>query len=166
MGRKPKEKSEPPKESNILNDEQRQALHLNQHVPAYQRALDAKKRADADLKNVCKLIKSEGGSVEDVKLTLQLQTPEGEEAFRSKMARQAEVAAWNGVGVQLDLMSAKDMPAEDRAFGEGKRAGMRGEPARPPYDPSVPQYKRWMEGHSEGNAVLASEGFKKLEKAA
>lgn len=165
MGRPKKVKDESPKEGhNVqgLSDAQRQALHLSQHVPAYEKALAAKKDADAKFKNACKLIKAEGGSVRAVKLTLELRTSEGEQAFRARVAEETEVAIWNGVGIQVDMFADEDQPAEDRAFGEGKRAGMKGDPAKPPYDPSVPQYKRWLEGHGEGNAVLA-QGFKKLE---
>lgn len=160
---KPKDGSAPSAGHNSnLTDEQRQALHLNQHVPAYAKALEAKKTADAELKNVCKLIKAEGGSVSAVKLTLALRTPEGEAAFRARLAEEHEVAVWNGVGVQIDLFADTDQPAEEKAYEAGKRAGMAGESAKPPHDPSVPQYRRWMEGHADGQAVLA-QGFKTLE---
>ncbi len=144
-----------------LSDAERQALHFR-HVKEYSGALAIKKKADADLKNVCKRIKAEGDSVDKVKLTIALETPEGEAALRAKMAEMQEVAAWNGVGIQVDMFADERQPAEDRAFEEGKRAGMKGEPNQPPHDPSVPQYARWLEGYGEGNAVLASEGFKKL----
>lgn len=143
-----------------LSDAERQALHLSQHVPAYAKALEVKKKADADLKNVCKLIKAEGGSVTAVKLTIALRTPEGEAAFRARLAEEQEVALWNGVGVQIDLFADAREPAEDKAFAAGKRAGLAGETAKPPHDPSVPQYARWMEGHAEGQAIVAK-GFKK-----
>jgi ribosome modulation factor len=147
--------------STPLSDAERQALHFR-HVKEYERELAAKKKADAELKNTAKRIKSEGGSVRAVKLTIELATPEGEAAFRARMAEEAEVASWNGVGVQVDMFADEREPAEDRAFGEGRRAGMKGEPNKPPYDPSVPQHQRWLEGYSDGNAVLASEGFKRL----
>lgn len=160
MARPKKEESKEGHNIEGLSDAQRQALHLSQHVPAYEKALAAKKKADADLKNVCKLIKTEGGSVKAVKLTLELRTPEGEEAFRARIAEQVEIAVWNGVGVQIDMFVDEREPAEDKAFAAGKRAGMAGETAKPPHDPSVPQYARWMEGHAEGQAIVAK-GFKK-----
>lgn len=147
--------------STPLSDAERQALHFR-HVKEYERELAAKKKADADLKNTAKRIKAEGDSVAAVKLTIELHTPEGEAAFRARMAEQAEVAAWNGVGMQVDMFADERQPAEDRAFEEGRRAGMKGESNKPPYDPSVPQHTRWLEGYSDGNAVLASEGFKRL----
>ncbi len=148
-----------------LTDEQRQALHLNQHVPQYAKALEIKKKADADLKNVAKLIKAEGGSVNAVKLTLALRTPEGEAAFRARLAEEHEIAVWNGVGVQVDLFADARQPADDKAYDAGKRAGMAGETAKPPHDPSTSQFKRWMDGHADGQAVL-SKGFGQLQKEA
>jgi hypothetical protein len=148
-----------------LSDAQRQALHLSQHVPSYEKALAVKKKADADFKNTCKLIKAEGGSVKSVKLTLELRTPEGEAAFRVRMAQETEVAVWNGVGIQVDMFADERQPAEDKAFEAGKRAGMAGETAKPPHDPSTKQHARWLDGHAEGQAVL-SQGFKPMEKKA
>lgn len=147
--------------SKPLTDAERQALHFR-HVKEYERELAAKKKADADLKNTAKRIKAEGGSVAKVKGSIELQTPEGEAAFRARMADMAEVALWNGVGIQVDMFADERQPAEDRAFEEGRRAGMKGEARKPPYDPSVPQYAKWMDGYTDGNAVLASEGFKRL----
>jgi hypothetical protein len=163
MGRKPK--STPKEGHNIegLSDAQRQALHLSQHVPAYEKALAAYKAAGSELKRVGKEIKAEGGSVAKCKRTIALRTPEGEAAFKAEMAELAEIAAWSGVGVQLDLLVNDREPADDRAFGEGKRAGMSGETARPPYDPSTSQHKRWLDGHADGQAVL-SKGFTKTEQ--
>lgn len=162
---KAKENGESPGEGhnsvNALSDAERQALHFV-HVRDYERELAAKKKADADLKNTAKRIKSEGGSVTAVKLTIELHTPEGEAAFRARMAEQAEIAAWNGVGIQVDMFADEREPAEDRAFGEGRRAGMKGESNKPPYSPETSQYRKWLDGYSEGNAVLFTEGFKKL----
>ena len=144
-----------------LTPQERQALHF-QHVKAYEKALGVKKEADAKFKNACKLIKAEGGSVTAVKLTIELQSPEGEAAFRARLAEEQEIAAWNGLGVQIDLFADEREPAADRARGEGYRAGIKGEPAKPPHSPETEQYRAWMDGHGEGQGVLASQGFKQL----
>lgn len=172
MGR-PKGSTNKPKDGEVpksghnsnLTDEQRQALHLNQHVPAYVKALEKKKVADAEFKNACKIIKADGGSVDAVKLTIALRTPEGEQAFRARIAEEAQVAAWNGVGIQVDMFADQMQPSEDKAYDAGKRAGMAGETAKPPHDPSTAQYRKWMDGHAAGQAVV-SQGFKTLEKEA
>lgn len=163
MGRKPKDTPKAGDNVKGLSDAQRQALHLSQHVPSYEKALAVKKAADKALRDVGKIIKSEGGSVAKCKRTIELRTPEGEAAFKAEMAELAEVASWSGVGVQLDLLANDREPADDRAFGEGKRAGMAGETARAPYDPATSQAKRWLDGHAEGQVVL-SQGFKPLEE--
>lgn len=150
---------------NGLSDAQRQALHLSRHVPDYEKALAVKKKADNDFKNTCKVIKSEGGSVDQVKMTISLRTVEGEQAFRDNLAAMQEAAEWNGVGVQIDLEFNLRQPADDKAFDAGKRAGLAGESARAPYDPGTSQAKRWLEGHADGQAVLSA-GFKPIDKAA
>lgn len=142
-----------------LTDDERQALHFR-HVKEWEKALGAKKAADAEMKNVGKRIKSEGGDVKLCKLTVELRTEEGTTEFRERMAREAEVANWNGVGVQIDLFGDAREPAADRAYSNGKRAGMNGEPARPPHSPETEQYREWMRGHGDGNEALARSGFK------
>jgi hypothetical protein len=148
-----------------LSDAQRQALHLSRHVPDYEKALKAKKDAAAAFLVACSVIKADGGNVPQVKLTLLLRTPEGEQAWRDRVTMETEVAAWNGVGVQLDLDVNARQPAEDKAFDDGKRAGLSGASARPPHDPGTKQAQRWLEGHADGQAVLSA-GFKPTEQAA
>lgn len=148
--------NEPPAE---LSDDQRQALFF-QHRREYQTAEDAKKKADADFKNVCKRIKSEGTSVRKIKLARQLETVEGEAAIKAEIAEMIEAVRWTGGGVQLAMFDEPDRtPAVDRAFEEGKRACMQNAPRKPPYEPSVPQYSKWLEGFSVGQDVLM-QGFK------
>lgn len=145
-----------------LTDEQKQGLHLNNHVPSYERALKAKKDADAAFKNVCKTIKSEGGSIDEVKLTISLRTPEGEALLKATLEQSIKIARWNGlaIGTQGDLFGPDRRPIEERAFEEGKRAGLSGENCQPPHQPGTGAYDKWIEGWHAGQAVLAS-GFNK-----
>lgn len=149
------------KNSELTADE-RHALHLR-HCLEYEVALAAKKKADAEIKNVGKRIKAEDDSVAKVKKTLRARTPEGEAELSAEIAETAEVLRWAGVSVgeTADLFPTDRMPAEDRAFAEGKRAGLAGEPCKPPYDPSVPQYQRWMDGWRSGQEALMSAFAKK-----
>lgn len=144
-----------------LTDAERQALHFR-HVGEYEGALASKKKSDADLKNCAKRIKAEGGSVRAVKLSISLKTDDGEKKLRAELAEMQEIATWNGVGIQVDMFSDERTPATDKAREAGRRAGMKGEPRKPPHDPSVPQYDAWLTGFAEGQSVLASEGFKRL----
>lgn len=145
-----------------LTDDERHALHLR-HVREYQVGLAAKKKADAELKNVGKRIKAEGDSVAKVKKTIQAQTPEGEAELRAEMEETLQVLRWSGVhtGDTKDMFPDDRTPAVDRARAEGRRAGMDGQACSPNYDTSVPQHQAWIEGWQEGQGILASAFAKK-----
>ena len=119
---------------NQMSDDQARALHLSNHVPAYEKALAAKKKADADFKNVCKTIKSEGGNIDDIKLTIKLRTPEGEKEFKEQIERQRRIAQWNNlpIGGQGWLLDEDRRPLSERAYEDGKKAGLEGNDASPP----------------------------------
>lgn len=144
-----------------LTEDQRIALHLNNHVPSYERALKAKKDADAAFKNICKTIKAEGGSIDEVKLTIELRTPEGEAKLKATIEQQLRVARWNGlpVGTQGDMFGPDRRPAEERAAADGKRAGLAGENCQPPSGLSQEANAAWVEAWHAGQSVLAA-GFK------
>lgn len=151
-----------PGHNSALTDEQMQALHLNNHVPAYERALKAKKDADAAFKNVCKTIKAEGGSIDDVKRTIELRTPEGEAKLKVQIEQMLRVARWAGLplGTQSDLFGPDRRPVEERAFEDGKRAGLAGKDCKTEHAPGTEAYDKWIEGWHAGQAVLAA-GFGK-----
>lgn len=153
------------KNSELTDDEQR-ALLL-QHKRHYEDALAAKKSADAALKNICKKAKAECGknAVADIKDAIALDEPGGRDAIEQEIARKHRIARWMGlpVGAQPQMFESEDRrPATDVAYDAGKGAGMGGQDMRPPYDPSVPQHQRWLEGWHDGQEILAS-AFKKLE---
>lgn len=158
-------KAEEKRKNSELTEDEKRAL-LFQHKGLYEKALAEKKAADAKLKNVCKLAKSElgKGAVDDIKDAIALDQPEGEAAHRAEIERKLRIARWMGASVGTQFSFAEDMtPATDRAYEDGKRAGLKGEAARPPHDPSVPQYGKWMEGWHAGQGVLASDFRKKID---
>lgn len=144
-----------------LRDEELRALAFN-HKGLYERALAAKKAKDADLRNACKKIKADLGDsgVSIIKAMIELDSPEGEAAVRARIRTQATAARWAGlpVGTQVELSLGEPdrTPAVDRAFDEGKRASMENKPRKPPYDPSVPQYAKWLEGFAHHQECLAA----------
>jgi hypothetical protein len=144
---------------NQLTDEQMQALFF-QHKRRYEAALAVKKKSDADFKQACKLAKSEVGddAVERIKYAIELETDEGEAKLKARMERQAEVARWMGlpIGAQGGLFEVDRIPADDRAHGEGKRAGMEAKERRSPYDPATSQARSWMDGYDAGQEVNRS----------
>lgn len=145
-----------------LTEDQARALHLSNHVPAYEKALAAKKEADANFKNVCKTIKADGGNIDDIKLTIKLRTPEGEKEFKELLDRQRRVAAWNdlAIGQQGWLLDEDPRPITERALAEGKKAGLEGKDAVPPHAAGTEAYDAWMSGWHDSQALMAA-GFKK-----
>lgn len=130
------------------------------HKKAYVAALAVKKKADADLKNVCKLAKSElgDGGIDDIKDMIALETEEGEKQLKAKIDRQMRGARWMGLpfGAQGSMFDQVDRtPAVEKAYANGKRDGLAGEPQHNPHDPSVPQYAEYLRGWQDGQAVLA-----------
>ena len=158
-----------------LTEDQKQALFF-QHKKQYEKALEAKKTADAALKNICKLIKAEGSRLEEIKLAA-MDADAFEAYARDKAESLIRVARYVGspIGTQFSLFNEPDRtPGEDKAFADGKRAGLAGEDASPPYAKHLPQSSKWLEGWHAGQEVVlkgfkpapADENFDDLEPAA
>lgn len=154
-----------PGHNSTLSDDQARALHLSNHVPAYEKALSAKKEADAHFKNVCKTIKADGGNIDEVKLTIKLRTPEGEQELKAELERKRRIAAWSGlaVGQQGWLLDEDPRPITERASEEGKKAGLEGKDANPPYAAGTEAYDAWMQSWHASQAIMAA-GFKQGPK--
>lgn len=150
-------KADEQRRNSELTEAERQALHFR-HCREYEVALAAKKKTDADLKNVGKRIKAEHDSVAKCKKTIDLRSPEGEAKLKAEIAETAECLRWAGVivGESKDLFPEDRTPAVERAFNEGRRAGLDGQVCKPPHDPSVPQYQHWIDGWQEGQGALMS----------
>lgn len=142
-----------------ITDEQREAL-AHQHKAAYQRALSAKKDADADFKNACKRIKAELGDhgVHEIKTMIELDTPEGETRIRARLEAELRAAAYmqSPLGTQftLDVNAVDRTPAVDRAYAEGRRDALASKVAQTDYDPNVEQYRAYHDGHKAGLAEI------------
>lgn len=157
-------KAEQRKNSELTEDERRALLF--QHVTAYEQALATKKAADAAIKNVCKLAKSELGksATDEIKEVIALKEPGGAEALRENIERQLKVARYVNAPVGHQFTFTEDMrPATDQAFEAGKIQGLAGGDITPPYAPSLPQYQRWLEGWHAGQEVLTSDFRTKLQ---
>jgi ribosome modulation factor len=149
-----------------LGDDDLQVLFF-QGKRDYKAALEAKKAADAALKNICKRVRADLGkrAVDDIKTAILLESPEGEAELKARIDSEMRVARWMGmpVGAQGSMFDEVDRtPAADRAFGEGKRAGFEGARRDPPYDPSTEQHQHWLAGHSEGQAALVRANLRPL----
>lgn len=147
-----------------LTDEQQQKLTIG-HVQGYKKFLGLKKAADAQLKNYCKTIKSDGIKLSAVKLMIDLETPEGEANLRERMEEQAKIARWAGmpIGAQGSLFDDEDSRSEaDRAYEAGKRAGLGGENRDCPYKPGNDLHERWHDGYQAGQEVKLGRGIRPL----
>lgn len=119
---------------------------------------------DAALDELKADLKNDGFSVKQMKIADDLAAGvKREERVKAEVADRLKVAWWIGhpMGAQLDLFSQPDRtPSVERAFEEGKTAGMEGRVRKPPYSPELPQHEKWMQGWYDGQEILAK-GFNK-----
>lgn len=116
-----------------------------------------------------KEIKEHGFSMQQVKISLMLQTPEGEAEFKAEMANRLLAAAYSdaAIGDQLSLFLDGDRtPAVDRAYKEGQTSAMKNEAAVPKYDPDTDQYRAFMEGYHAEQERQVKAGIGKLDPKA
>lgn len=131
-------------------DPDKRALFLADKA-AYAKAKERLGKAQADIRKIGKTIKSDGFSLRQVKLAIQLETPEGEADFKALVAQDLLAAQYQGAGIgaQLNLFLEPDRtPGADIAFDEGTRDSMEGRTAKPGSDPSTEFYRRYMEGYN------------------
>lgn len=135
-----------------LNDDQVAALTF-QHRDKYKIALAAKKKADADLKNACKIAKAElgDGAIDDIKNLIALESDDGEKKLSDRVNAILRVARWQGVkiGTQFDMFNSE----KSQHYEDGKRSALSGEPRKPPtsLSPGSQAYNDWLLGHADGN---------------
>jgi len=121
-------------------------------------------KAQKNLRLFGKEVKQDGLSMRQIKLMVELSTPEGEAAWRMTIANDLIAAQYQGaaIGQQLTLFLEPDRtPAVEIARDQGIQDSMDGKTAHPPYDPSTPQAKAYLEGwHAETERRLKA-GIKK-----
>lgn len=147
-----------------LSDEDRQALFFD-HLRKARPLFEAKKEAARDLKQAKELAEGEGVSWKDIEAAIKADTEEGRAKLIADVQRQQRLAQWLGlpVGASPDLFDdAANGDQAKRAAAEGKRAGMNGDPCKPPaqYAPGSEAYNAWCSGHADGNAALARRTIK------
>lgn len=135
----------------------------------WQKLNDRANSAAAKRRQYQKEIKEHGFSVQQIKISLLLQTPEGEAEFKAEMANRLLAAAYSDadIGDQLSLFLDGDRtPAVDRAYKEGQTMAMKNEAAVPKYDPSTPQHAAFMEGYHAEQERQVKSGIGKLDAKA
>ncbi len=146
-------------------DQQMRALAIL-HRDKYAKLAAIKSKADRELRELGKTIKEDGLTVRQIKLMIELSTPEGEAAFRMSVADDLRAAQFQGsaIGAQLALFLEPDRtPAVDTAYDLGTHDCSEGKTCRAPYDPSVPQYASYMRGFQDEQERLIKSGIKKLD---
>jgi phosphopantetheinyl transferase (holo-ACP synthase) len=133
-----------------LSDRERERLAHN-HKQKLKPLLAAEKLAKAAVAKAKELAKKEGVPWKDIELLLKLETEEGAEKVRLDMERLLRLDRWAGaeIGVQLEL-TFKPKPAE-KAYDDGRRAALVGDPRRPPLHLSDSDAKHWIAGHENGS---------------
>lgn len=140
-----------------LTDDEIHALTL-QHKKKYESALAKKKAADADLKVVCKVLKSDLGDhgLKDIKDMIAAEESGFDEKFQAELERKARLARWLGmdIGAQADLFDfgAVKPGVAERAYEDGKRAGLAGQECKPPFDGGSEGHQRFVEGWHVGQS--------------
>jgi hypothetical protein len=127
---------------------------------------DRANSAAAKRRQYQKEIKESGFSMQQIKISLLLQTPEGEAEFKAEMANRLLAAAYSDadIGDQLSLFLDHDRtPAVDRAYKEGQSSAMKNEAAVPKYDPDTDQYRAFMEGYHAEQERQVKAGIGKLD---
>ncbi len=151
--------------SNTIDPDTR-ALFLSDKEK-YAKATERQKKATADVRNIAKQIKADGFTLRQVKLAIQLESPEGEADFRSLVANDLLAAQYAGAAIgsqlQLFLEDADRTPLADRAFDEGVQASLAGKTANPPYDPSTEAFSRFLDGFHSTTEQTIKAGIKPLD---
>lgn len=125
--------------------------------------------AAAKRRQYLKEVKEAGYSLQQIKISVMLQTPEGEAEFKAEMANRLLAAAYSDadIGDQLSLfLDHNRTPAVDRAYKEGQSSAMKNEAAAPKYDPDTEQYRAYMEGYHDEQARQVRGGIGKLDAKA
>lgn len=119
-----------------------------------------------DFRAFGKEVKSDGFTMRQIKLMVELSTAEGEAAWRMTIANDLIAAQYQGaaIGQQLALFLEPDRtPAVDIGYDQGVQDCMEGKTAKSPYAPSVPQTQSYLQGYADEQERRLKGGIKKLE---
>lgn len=154
----------PAKTDNIVDPEMKKTfIEMRDHF----HSLDERaKSAAAKRRQYLKEAKEAGFSLQQIKISLLLQTPEGEAEFKAEMANRLLAAAYSDadIGDQLSLFLDGDRtPAVDRAYKEGQSCAMRNEAMTCKYAPETEQYAGFVQGYHDEQGRQVKAGIGKLD---
>ena len=146
-------------------DAQTQALFLKD-LEKHEALTQRLRKIQGELRAHGKVIKADGFTMRQIKLAMELRTPEGEATFKNLVANDLMAAQYIGadIGEQLSLfIDEPRVPIEDRAAKEGRADALAGKSAKPSYDPSTAAYRAYMEAWHEAQKEMTLKGIKPLE---
>lgn len=146
--------------SNTMDPDKR-ALFLKDKED-YAKAKERLNKAQQAVRALGKVIKADGFTMRQIKLAIQLETPEGEAEFKSLIANDLLAAQYAGapIGSQFSLFTEPDRtPAVDMAYDEGVTDSMQGKAAKPGYAPDTEQARRYMDGYSAETERRVKDGI-------
>lgn len=164
-------KAAPATETKIFNapavDEDNQKL-FHHHLKTVKDLRGRLKTLNSDLRNAYKKAKGEGAfTKDDFDTAIEIENAEQEAKVKARIARKLVIARYMGkaLGAQLELFMEPDRtPASDIAYEEGRQAALQNVQggAKPPYDPSTEQFRRFMEGFHSVSEERVTNGIKPL----
>jgi hypothetical protein len=157
-------------------DAQQRALFIGKggHLETIRGLKSKLETANSNLRAAYKKAKADGFEKSDFEYAFQLEAKEGgldpekEAKTKARIARNLTIAKFLGsaLGTQLDFFLEPDRtPAVETAYDEGVQASMKGETAKPGYDPSTPQHAEYMRGYHDDQEKRVKNGIGKLHPA-
>jgi hypothetical protein len=146
-------------------DPELRALAIS-HRDKYSKLKERLGKAQSDMRAFGKEVKQDGFTLRQIKLMVELSTPEGEQAWRMTIANDLIAAQYQGaaIGQQLALFLEPDRtPAVDIAYDQGVFDCVEGKTAKSPYAPSVPQTQSYLKGYADEQERRLKGGIKKLD---
>lgn len=137
------------------------------HWGVWKRVSAKQKLLDKEWTETKAALKADGHKVGQMQIADDLHgSPKSEAKVHAAVHDRIHVADMTDhpMGQQMDLFNQPDRtPAVDRAAAQGKRDFMENKAAKPPYDPSTPQYASYMKAYGDTQSAALKKGIKPLE---
>lgn len=132
----------------------------------YRRIANKKAMLDAlreEYKTLRKEAKADGIVLADMDFALRCAEVDDAGIIPEELRRRSEIAAWFALPVhyQADLFE-DTRPLEDRAYEEGRAAGLQAKDGSSPYEGAVGQ--KWMQGWHDGQAAVRDEMVAEIQR--
>ncbi|WP_157632729.1 hypothetical protein [Hoeflea sp. 108] len=117
------------------------------------------------LKKLKKTAKADGLVMADLDYMARCAALEDPDIVPAEILRRAEIASWFALPVNFQPdMFVDRTPLEDRAFEEGKAAGLLGKGPEAPYDAASAAGQAWLQGWHEGQRIMREDLQSAMEK--